>query len=93
MGAPIGNQNAVRAKRWTQAIERALDRRSRVGQIQALDELADKLLDAGYAGEQWALKELGDRIEGKPTQVVAGDAENPLELIGRIERVVVSSKD
>ena len=35
---------------------------------------------------------MGDRIEGKPTQVVAGDAENPLELIGRIERVVVSSR-
>ena len=25
MGAPLGNQNAVKGKRWTQAIERAID--------------------------------------------------------------------
>ena len=43
-GAPLGNQNAVKAKRWQQAIDRALERRSKAAGIEALDELAEKLL-------------------------------------------------
>lgn len=66
-GAPIGNQNAVKAKRWTAAIERALEKRRSAG-IEALDELAEKFLAACDAGDLQAFKELGDRLDGKPKQ-------------------------
>ena len=39
----------------------------------ALRAIADKLLDQAESGDMAALKELGDRVEGKPTQLIAGD--------------------
>lgn len=69
MGAPTGNRNAAKAKVWTAAIERALERRSKAD-IKGVDELADKLLEVAAAGDMAALKEIGDRLEGKPAQSV-----------------------
>ena len=91
-GAALGNQNAIRAKRWSQAIDRALSERSRKDQIDALDALAEKLLMLCDAGDLGALKELGDRIEGKSAQSVtlSGDEERP--LIHRIERLIIDPK-
>jgi len=92
MGAPLGNQNAAKAKRWTAAIERALERRSRVEGQQELDRLADTFLEAienmtigtekrgpSIAG----FAELGDRLEGKPQQAVelSSNPEAPLRLV------------
>lgn len=81
MGAPVGNQNAAKAKQWTAAIQRALAKRSKVESQQAIDDLAEKLLIACDKGEIGALKELGDRLEGKPAQAltIGGDADSPLE--------------
>lgn len=73
MGAPIGNQNAAKAKRWSAAIDRALARKGRDAQ-EELDRLAEAFLAAVEAGESTAIpgwKELGDRLEGKPAQSVA----------------------
>lgn len=82
-GAPLGNTNATKNKPWRDAIDRALKKRnkSRTDGKKALDELAEKLLVAADNGEGWALKELGDRLEGKPAQsvTVGGDSDNPLE--------------
>ncbi len=68
MGAPLGNQNAIKGKRWASAIERALEKRSRADQIESLDALAEKLLVLCDAGDLGALKELGDRFDGRPHQ-------------------------
>lgn len=78
MGAPVGNRNAAKAKQWAAAIERALEKRGAGDRLKALDELAAVLLDKCAEGDMVALKELGDRIEGKATVTVAGDEENPL---------------
>ena len=89
-GAPIGNQNAAKAKVWSAAIKRALERRIPLDQlIKVIDELADKLIDLCAAGDLPALKELGDRLEGKVTQVVAGDADLPPIYFQRVERQIV----
>ena len=72
-GAPIGNTNAQKGSVWRNAINRALDKRSRAKQVEAVDELAEKLLAACDAGDLTALKELGDRLDGKPTQPISGD--------------------
>ena len=66
-GAPLGNQHAAKAKVWSAAINRALDRRAQrscVDRLKAIDDLAEKLLDLCDQGDLGALKELGDRLEG-----------------------------
>ena len=45
MAAPLGNQNAVKAKRWQQAIDRALAKKSKSAGIEELDRLAEKFLE------------------------------------------------
>lgn len=72
-GAPQGNQNAVKAKRWQQAIDRALAKRCKGDAIAALDELAEKFLksvDNGESNMFPGFKELGDRMDGKPAQAL-----------------------
>ena len=79
MGAPVGNQNAAKAKRWAAAIERAIERRASGKPrptdvsdfIAGIDMLADQFIanlstdnDLGY------YKEFGDRLDGKPRQQV-----------------------
>lgn len=79
MAAPRGNQNAARAKVWRAAIERALERRSasRADGIKEIDALAEQLLNLVAAGDLGAIKEFGDRIDGKPAQAIVGDDEGP----------------
>lgn len=90
MGAPAGNQNAAKAKVWSAAIHRALDRRKPADErVKAIDELADKLLEQCYAGSLPALQELGNRLDGKPAQVIVGDDDlDPVRLVHKVERVI-----
>ena len=83
MGAPVGNQNASRSggRIWAAAIERALERRKPANErVKAIDELADALLNKCADGDLQALKELGDRLDGKPAQVVSGVDGGPLTI-------------
>ena len=89
MAAPLGNQNAVRAKRWSMAIDRALEKRSRVDQVEALDALAEKLLALADEGDLGALKELGDRLEGKPSQMIGIGQDPDAAPVTVIERRIV----
>ena len=88
-GAPEGNQNAAKGRRWRNAIEKALERRSKVDAQEALIELAEKLLAAADNGDAWALKELGDRYDGRPAQaIIGGDEDDPaIKVIGEISLV------
>jgi hypothetical protein len=77
-GAPLGNQNAVKEnRRWASALNRAIAQ----DDGERLRKAAEKLLDAAADGEPWAVKEIADRLDGKPAQSVtlAGDPEAPLE--------------
>ncbi len=89
MGAPLGNKNAVRAKRWQQAIERALAKRSKAKGIEELDRLAEKFLDAIEEMTESTEKrgpsihgfiELADRIDGKSDQHISVSDNRPDEL-------------
>lgn len=88
-GAPVGNQNAARAKVWRAAIMRALERRKPADErIAAIDELADKLIELVSLGDLGALKEFGDRLDGKPAQAIVGDDDGPpIRVEGRIKLV------
>jgi len=78
MAAPEGNKNAAKAKVWAEAIKRALAKRSKIDQHEAIDALAEKLLDVAMTGDLAAIKEFGDRMDGKPGQQVhvEGNGEN-----------------
>ena len=77
-GPPLGSKNASKNKPWTDAIRRAVARQIK-GQPNRLNRLADSLLKKCEEGDIPALKEFGDRYEGKVPQPIAGDAENPIE--------------
>jgi len=85
MPALAGNTNAAKGRTWLAAVERALARAGREfrkgnekAYVKGLDVAADMFVQACYAGDPWALKELGDRLDGKPAQVIQGpDGEAP----------------
>lgn len=95
MGAPVGNKNAAKARVWRAAIERALESRtkSRTDGKKEIDALAERLLDLVAAGDLQALKEFGDRIDGKPAQALVGDPDEPAiqVAVSRIELVDLGS--
>ena len=64
MGRPKGSLND---KPWKEAIRLAVNRRAADGG-KALDQLARALVQKGYEGDVSALKEVGDRLDGKATQ-------------------------
>ena len=66
-GAPPGNKNAVKGAEWRQAIKRALAHKSGKTYREGLDEVATKFVEAAANGDAWAMKELGDRVDGKPS--------------------------
>lgn len=82
-GAPEGNQNSAKGRRWAAAIDRALAKRCKGDGIKALDELAEKLLANCELGDNSALKELGDRIDGKAHQAI--DVKGGLVIIQATE--------
>ena len=69
MAAPEGNKNALNARLWRDALVRETAKRGGTladGMAKAASLMWDKM----EAGEGWALKEYGDRIDGKPAQAV-----------------------
>lgn len=84
MAAAQGNQYAAKERVWAAAIDKALTERGKEkGRMGALVELAHKLLDRCEVGDISSLKELGDRLDGKPAQSVAvtGEGGGPVRII------------
>lgn len=77
-GNPTGG---AKAKQFLSSLNRAIVQEDG----KRLRAAAEQLLDQAAAGEQWAIKELADRLDGKAAQAITGDSENPLTLIQRIE--------
>ena len=63
--------------------------------------VADQLVSLAMTGDIQAIKEINDRIDGKATQTIAGDQENPLfsveilrELLGtKLDRISLASPE
>ncbi len=81
-----GNQLAGNSRKWRTAINRALEKQSKADQMDTLTNIAGKLIEAAENGDQWAIKELGDRVDGKPAQsmTLAGDENNPIKSIHEV---------
>jgi len=83
LAAPKNPVGAKSDKIWRDAIQRAVKRRLQgKSGPQALDQLADRLVEAGLEGDVSAMKEIGDRLDGKPVQGVAHDPESgPIRMV------------
>lgn len=75
-GAPKGNKNGSHDKPWADAIRRAL----LANDGQKLRALAEKLVERGVGGDVAAIREIGDRIDGKPKQEVAAEVKGDLKV-------------
>lgn len=76
-------------KFWADAIRRAVNRRVEgEGDPKRLDVLANKLVDLAEQGEIPALKEIGDRLDGRPKQETESkvNVDGQLELTKKIAR-------
>ena len=78
MGAPVGNQNAVKPQLFADALKRAL----LAEDGKKLRALADKLIAKAEEGDVTALKEVADRMDGKPKQAteLSGPNGGPIEM-------------
>lgn len=89
-----GNANSgrkVSEKSFAQSLRLALNSE---GEGKRLRNIAEKLVVAAEDGEQWAIREIADRLDGKPPQAIVGEGEDgAINLIHRIERVIVRPKD
>ena len=81
MAAPIGNQNARKAKELKDSLKYVLDNfeNSAIKKGQALREIATKLIEKALDGDMAAIKEIGDRIDGKPAQEIMGEDGGPIQ--------------
>jgi len=70
-GAQPGNQNAKKGKLFYDALRIALVQEDR----KSLRKITDKLVKAAEEGDAWAVKEIMDRMDGKPV--------NTTELSGK----------
>lgn len=77
-GAPQGNTNATDGRIWRAAIRRALEKRSQVDKIDALERIAEALIEKALEKDVPALRELGDRLEGKANQTISGEGGGPI---------------
>jgi hypothetical protein len=77
-GAPVGNQNGKKRKLFYDALRIALLQED----SKRLRNITDKLVKAAENGDAWAIKEIMDRMDGKPVQAteISGTDGAPMDL-------------
>jgi hypothetical protein len=73
MAAPQGNTNAKKAKVWSDAIHKHLAQNPK-----DLADIAKSLITQAKEGNINAIKEVGDRLDGKAIQGIEGQLEHSL---------------
>lgn len=93
MANPRGQQ---RDKPYRDALRRAISRAEQnKNDPHALDRIAEKHLAQAAGGDMQAIKELADRLDGKPAQAhIGGEDDDPaIRTITKIELVGVRPAD
>lgn len=76
-GAPEGNQNSSKNNRlWAETIKRAVTQ----SDSERLRRIAEALLVKAEDGDMSAIKELGDRLDGKASQAIEASISGELEV-------------
>lgn len=82
-GAPAGNQHAVRAKIVRDALRRSIATRSKGDFEEGIKKICDKVVSLAEGGEQWAVQELFNRLEGRVAQGVEVSGPNGSDIVVR----------
>jgi len=89
-GAPKGNTNSATGKEGRRALEFALENhesdnpKELIGRMATLVKMWEPIIrKAMVEGDLAAMKEINDRLDGRPAQsvILAGDSENPLSMV------------
>ena len=76
-----GKQGYKAEKLWREAWHRAVMRIAKKGKsTKRLEVLADKTVEMGLAGDMTAIKEIGDRLDGRPQQPMTDGDGGPVSL-------------
>ena len=65
-GAPLGNTNNSKGKMITDELRKVLVQNDRL----KVRRIVEKLVEAAEEGDSWAIKEVFDRMDGKPQMAV-----------------------
>ena len=89
------NSGTRKTKIWREALmlvlNRPLDEAQPKGRTN-LDKLVLKQFELASAGDSQSIRDIADRLDGKPAQAIVGDNEaDPLNIIQRIERVIINN--
>ena len=79
MAAPLGNKNSTSEKRiWSKIVRKLAVQED----YAKLHKVANALFEKASDGDVGAIKELGDRLDGKSMQenMVTGDSDNPITI-------------
>ena len=82
-GAPKGNKNAAKGREWYEALRYALAsfETDVIARGTALKAIAKKCVEQALDGNRDAITEIGNRLDGKPSQIIdATIREEPQEL-------------
>lgn len=91
-GRPLGSKNQIGTKAWRDALSLAVMRKDPKSGHEYLHLIAARVVLEAMRGNMAAVHEIGDRLDGR-TVTIAGDPDNPMTLVTRIERVLVDVKD
>ena len=100
-GAPTGNQNAVKGKRWAEAIERAIaaypdlpDDTNCSDMVKGLNKAAVRFVAnlMGDGGLSY-FREFGDRFDGKAAQAIDLGSDPDRPMIQKLIREIVKPND
>jgi len=78
-GGQPGNQNAKKGRLFYESLRIALVQEDR----KTLRKITDTLVKAAMDGEPWAVKEVMDRVDGKPvnTTELSGADSTPIRMV------------
>ena len=82
-----GKQNRKRGEEYKRAVKRAMARAANGSWKDGLNLVTDQLVRAALDGEQWAVKEIADRIDGKSQQqqIITGPDGKGLVMIHKMQ--------
>jgi hypothetical protein len=85
MAAPEGNEySSVNNRLWANTLRRAIVQ----GDGERLRRIAERLLDKAEEGDLPAIRELGDRLDGKAAQAIVGADGGPVQFQEIVRKIV-----
>lgn len=95
MAAPLGNQNAKKAKDWENALRRVLAQyenpEAKINRGDALAKIAETCVIQAMAGDKDARAEIANRLDGKVPQALIGGAEDDPPI--QVKEIVIRAVD